>query len=118
MLPMRRFLEANYGGEIWEGAGWHPCEVRGRYEISVGKLLGEGGILSLVKPPLKWVMAKGLSFGRIDGVRRSSCVIPFPLYMCWLCQRRLRWRNCGKTKEGEGIPRFTRHFNEWELEVV
>ena len=80
-----------------EGVGWCPCEVGVGYGVGVFHLLGRGEIFSLEKPPLKWVMTKGLSLGWIDGVQRSPCVIPFLLCMCWLCQRRSGWQNCGKT---------------------
>lgn len=39
------------------------------------------GISFLVEPPLKWSMAKGLSFGQTDGMGKSPCVGCFLLYM-------------------------------------
>ena len=33
-----------------------------------GNILGRVEIISLIEPPLKRVMTKGLSFGQIDGV--------------------------------------------------
>ena len=53
-----------------EGVGWHPYEFTCDYGVGLvfGKLLGRFEIFSLVKPPLKWVMTKRLSFGWTDSM--------------------------------------------------
>ena len=76
------FLMGKYGKE---GASWHPCEVRGSYGVGVWKAIKKCWDRSLIEPPLKWVMTKGLSFGQIDGVQMNPCVTAFPIYMHWLC---------------------------------
>ena len=65
-----------------------------------GNILGRVEIISLIEPPLKRVMTKGLSFGQIDGVQRSSCVTTFPICMHWLCQRGLADGFVGRLKRG------------------
>ena len=61
----------HYGGEVWEGrGGLAPYEFTCDYGVGLvfGKLLGRFEIFSFVKPPLKWVMTKRLSFGWTDSM--------------------------------------------------
>ena len=53
------------GRKVWVGTLVKLEVVMG---LVFGKLLGRVEIISLIEPPLNWVMAKGLSFGQIDGV--------------------------------------------------
>ena len=96
MLLMEKFfwkqiIEGKYGKE---GAGWHSCEVRGGYGVDVWNAIRKGWDLFFTRTSFEVSNGKRIKFW-MD--KRSPYLTPFPLYICWLCQRRPGWWVCRKT---------------------
>ena len=76
MLVVMRYVSDGevFKSKLWRGSMGRKVWVGTLVKLEVvmglvfGKLLGRVEIISLIEPPLEWVMAKGLSFGQIDGV--------------------------------------------------